>query len=116
MPYITPGRRLELARSLGLLIEDLEAMEAAEGDYNYAITSILLSYKPKTYAEWNGLIGILECCKMELARRGLAKYEDGKARENGDLPGFARNEPETNLTKVAPRATKHSRSGERRRK
>ena len=35
--------------------------------------------------ELNAAIGVLECAKLELYRRVVAMYEDGKIKENGDV-------------------------------
>jgi hypothetical protein len=37
------------------------------------------------YAEINEVVGVLECCKLELYRRLAAPYEDTKIKENGDV-------------------------------
>ena len=58
------------------------------GELNYTITRLLLSQGPRRYADYNALIGVLECCKLELYRRAVAVYEDRKAAESGDIPGY----------------------------
>ena len=37
------------------------------------------------YARFNEMIGVLECCKLELYRRVISNYEDKKMRQNGDV-------------------------------
>jgi hypothetical protein len=59
------------------------------GDFNYLITSLCLSYlnsdAPIKYEDYNSIIGVLECAKLELYRRQVAKYEDTKIKENSDI-------------------------------
>lgn len=84
MPYITPERRLELARHGPNEIEN-------EGELNYAIHDLIERYllKKKTdYATCNGIIGVLECAKLEFYRRLVAPYEDSKIALNGDVPVY----------------------------
>lgn len=57
------------------------------GQLNYIITKILLSTNPKRYRDYNALIGVLECVKLELYRRQISIYEDRKIEENGDVYG-----------------------------
>ena len=62
-------------------------MPATAGELNYFITKLCLFFagdKPN-YAKYNEIIGVLECCKLEFYRRVLAKYEDTKIKENGDI-------------------------------
>ena len=61
--------------------------ETVAGDLNYIITMILskaLGENPN-YARLNEIMGVLECCKLEMYRRKVAKYEDQKISENGDV-------------------------------
>jgi hypothetical protein len=37
------------------------------------------------YDNFNEVIGVLECMKLELYRRMIAPYEDTKCKENGDV-------------------------------
>jgi hypothetical protein len=58
------------------------------GDLNYAITTIVQTYmkeKGEKYQHYNDVIGALEGCKLELYRRHIARYEDIKIAENGDV-------------------------------
>jgi hypothetical protein len=41
--------------------------------------------KPKTYTEYNALVGVLECVKQEFYRRAVSSYEDKKKEGNGDV-------------------------------
>ena len=60
---------------------------AHEGDLNYAITQLVLRYLPANprYADYNTVVGVLESAKLEFYRRAVAKYEDQKAFDNGDV-------------------------------
>lgn len=85
MPYIRGRRRIELDR---LLRELYEVTDLSVRELNYVITRLLLKYMEhanECYAAYNGLVGVLECCKMELYRRLIATYEDEKMEENGDV-------------------------------
>ena len=73
MPYIDQTRR--------------GAAPMTAGELNYAITRLILDYlgeSPK-YADYNAVVGVLECVKLELYRRKIVPYEDGKMQENGDV-------------------------------
>ena len=84
MPYIKDKDRVKFQ---GPAIEIANLAECA-GDLNYAITIIMHSYLKKkslNYANLNELIGMMECCKLELYRKVASPYEDIKATENGDI-------------------------------
>lgn len=66
------------------LLSDLSSITHA-GFLNWAITKILLATQPKRYEDFNKLIGVLECCKLEFYRRAVAVYEDKKIKDNGDV-------------------------------
>ena len=55
------------------------------GVLNYVLTKILLETEPKRYKDFNELVGVLECCKLEFYRRAVAPYEGKKIVENGDV-------------------------------
>ena len=81
MPYIKEIDRYALNRALPInILNDLSA-----GDLNYFITKLLLKQKPRNYEDYNRLIGVLECVKLELYRRAIVSYEDKKIKENGDV-------------------------------
>jgi hypothetical protein len=74
-PYITP------------LITSLQKVpiEQQDGILNYIVTRILHDiYKP-SYVNYNRSCGVLQCILMEWYRRCVAKYEDTKIKENGDI-------------------------------
>jgi hypothetical protein len=84
MPYIKQadrGRFIDPAK-------DIATKAECAGDLNYAITAICHFYLKKKgikYANVNEVIGMLDCCKMELYRKVGAPYEDVKIAENGDV-------------------------------
>ncbi len=82
MPYIIPEIRNGLDPQINLL-----GTFTMMGDLNYAITKLCLNCHPKGYTDYNALIGVLECVKLELYRRAVAPYEDTKKEENGDVYG-----------------------------
>ena len=92
MPYIQQGIRTGLEVEINQLTRAIAARDgqvSKAGIVNYTITSILMRvYNPGRYSEWNEVIGILECVKQELYRRGVAVYEDRKIKEKGDLDLF----------------------------
>jgi len=83
MPYITQPARERLDKEIAALASRIQS----SGELNYAITRLLLATTPQTYSDYNALVGVLECAKLELYRRAVAKYEDGKALTNGDVYG-----------------------------
>jgi len=48
---------------------------------------LCLDYLPPkpSYSDYNALVGVLECAKLEFYRRAVAAYEDKKIKENGDV-------------------------------
>jgi len=90
-PYIEEERRD--------IIEVRECKNA--GELNYFLTTSILFYlsnlnynklvKSKkvsavnNYADYNEVIGVLECVKQELYRKVISKYEDKKEKENGTV-------------------------------
>jgi hypothetical protein len=81
MPYVKRSERPRL---------DGGGQPATPGDLNYLITRQVDAYlarKGVNYANLNEAIGVLECAKLELYRRIVARYEDRKIDdpENGDV-------------------------------
>lgn len=67
------------------LINDIDHQEK-DGLLNYIFTSLLdKCYPNPNYHRSNEMIGILECCKLEMYRKSVAPYEDLKIRENGEV-------------------------------
>lgn len=60
-----------------------------EGDLNYRIHELIEIYlngqKKLGYAQYNTVVGVLECVKQEFYRRAVSTYEDRKLVENGDI-------------------------------
>ena len=77
MPYIPRHTRLRLANK--------DAQPSNIGELNYMLTRELLHWigEEESYAKYNEAIGLLECMKMEMYRKRVAKYEDKKEKENG---------------------------------
>lgn len=100
MPYIKNEERASLDVEIKQLSEKLaqrysSTLDGFAGRLNYTITKIVLEYFESrksiqgntkiNYADWNEVIGALECCKFELYRRLIAPYEDEKIQQNGDV-------------------------------
>lgn len=83
MPYIKPDEREELDPVVAKLLSRLGTV----GELNYVITKLCLGFanREMRYHNLNAVVGVLECAKLELYRRLVAKYEDEKAKENGDV-------------------------------
>ena len=83
MPYIKQDRRKDLDQAV---VDLVFLMNKDHGECNYVVTRLLdLLMQPKNYADINGIIGVLECAKLEFYRRAAAPYEDQKIIENGDV-------------------------------
>ncbi len=87
MPYIKKEARTPYDPHIETMTRLLKANGAAAGEINYVFSRIVkgLFESNRSYTEANKLIGVLECVKQELYRRGVAVYEDEKIRENGDI-------------------------------
>ncbi len=89
MPYVnkaTRDRYEELVAPLALMLG-----HDADGALNYVVTRLCLGRlsgavkgTPR-YADFNAVMGVLECVKQELYRRAVVPYEDEKIAENGDV-------------------------------
>jgi hypothetical protein len=80
MPYIKDYQRKELAQS--------PICPRNAGELNYMLTmsfQMYLEEHGESYQTYNDIFGVIECCKQELYRRKVAKYEDKKIKENGDV-------------------------------
>ena len=93
MPYIKQEDREKLNIYINNIVAILqENPDKIEGNLNYVITKItkdlfrslklglLINYK-----NMNGIIGALECVKLEFYRRCLVPYENSKIQSNGDV-------------------------------
>jgi len=93
MPYIKSEERVpynDLVDKLSELVKDYGEQHAATygGQLNYIITTLLLKTYADTlpnYSDYNEIIGVLECAKLEMYRRQTAPYEDVKIEENGNV-------------------------------
>lgn len=83
MPYIDKPARRALDPHIAALAAAL--LGKKDGEVNYAITTLLNSLYFDSYARFNAAIGVLECVKLELYRRAVARYEDQKKQEHGDV-------------------------------
>lgn len=88
MPYI----KQELRKDVDSYIDELNKLlmyideDKIDGVINYIITKIIKKqYDIGRYQQYNSAIGVLECAKLEFMRRTVAKYEDQKIAENGDI-------------------------------
>lgn len=82
MPYIKEEDR---ERFLAATSTDAAA---TPGELNYVLTTLCIEYLDRFnegYSKYNEVIGVLECCKLEMYRRAVAPYEDKKIIENGDV-------------------------------
>jgi hypothetical protein len=79
MQYIKPEDRK--------LLDEIP-MPVTPGELNYLITRICCDYLVTgkiSYKVLNDVIGALECAKLELYRRVVVPYEQGKLDKNGDV-------------------------------
>lgn len=82
MPYIKQEQRDQISPAV------VNFCPENAGDLNYVITVMIDNYirtYGENYANYNEMIGALECCKLEYYRRGISPYEDEKIKENGDV-------------------------------
>ena len=81
MPYINPIKRAQMVA--------MDVRPAQPGELNYALSSIVDRYLSDCggakYGNYNDVIGVLECMKLELYRRFIGPYEDEKLVENGEV-------------------------------
>jgi hypothetical protein len=100
MPYIKQTDRERYEAGLSALfdafreVERWETSSAFPGHLNYVITTLIKTVYDNMvvandskmgYSEYNEIIGMLECCKMELYSRVVRPYEEKKKLENGDV-------------------------------
>jgi hypothetical protein len=100
MPYIKQVDRKRYNETIQELSNKLQ--QAADeqsaacwpGHLNYILTTLIATtykqYAVKngtslTYSDYNEIIGMLECCKLEIYRQRVAEYENEKIKENGDV-------------------------------
>lgn len=71
-----------------------ETTAAFPGHLNYVITTLIKKAYAKAaeldgfqlcYNDYNEIVGMLECAKLEFYRRQISPYEDKKIEKNGDV-------------------------------
>jgi len=83
MPYILPDDRPKYDTLLKLMPQFKTV-----GELNYFISNLCQQYieeNGESYTNYNALVGVLECIKLELYRRKISIYEDKKLSQNGDV-------------------------------
>ena len=79
MPYITPSFRKALTPTV---------RPTGPCELNFVLTAVCNEYLQRcgiSYNAVNDVIGSLECAKLEMYRRRVALYEDGRMKEYGDV-------------------------------
>ena len=96
MPYIKQKIRDKVDEKIEPLANSINAAAklyetSKDGIMNYTITKLIGEvYGPienLKYTDFNEIIGVLECCKLEFYRKQCAPYEDIKLKENGTVLG-----------------------------
>lgn len=85
MPYI-PSK--ELRKKIDEIVKSADLYVRSDGSLNYFLTKLFLQRVKNTgmsYSLAKSFIGEIECFKLELYRRHVGKYEDGKIEINGDV-------------------------------
>lgn len=79
MPYVNQNARIALNRASGEPVN--------VGELTYVLYRECLRYlgREPRYADFAEVLGALEATKLELYRRQIAPYEDGKLDLNGDV-------------------------------
>lgn len=87
MPYIPKVEREKYDDWIRELSDTLSILKFynVSGHLNYIITKLLINTVPIRYDNYNTLIGILECVKLELYRRRVVPYENAKIEQNSDV-------------------------------
>lgn len=99
MPYIDPKRREKIYFFSPGYYSQLDPPEdeicfidatsvETVGELNYAITKLIAYYLENTghrYEYFNGVVGVLECAKMEMYSQLVRPYEEEKKEENGNV-------------------------------
>ena len=87
MPYIVEDLRDKIDPHVKELVKELNCA----GDFNYTIFKLMFLYLDGgkvRYQHLNDMVGMLECCKLELYRRLIGPYEDQAIAKNGDVTGL----------------------------
>ena len=79
MPYITDNFRQQLNNEIDLIAEKIKKIhkdnpnQTRDGLLNYSLTRMINNiYSDSRYHDFNEIIGMLECCKIEYYRKKLA--------------------------------------------
>lgn len=85
MPYVNKDTKERFKK----LVDEINSTPIyLPGELNYLITEIcqryLYRHSDYGYVDINGVVGALDCCKMEFYRRIGCPFEDKKIIENGD--------------------------------
>lgn len=80
IPYITKEARENLYKNP-------DNYPTSAGELNFFISKLVWEYLPDkpSYSDFNEVIGVLECAKLELYRRLVVPYEEQKLHDNGDV-------------------------------
>lgn len=88
MPYIPLEDRDQYQNSINNIVSLIpKDIQKRPGHMNYVISLLIdkvYGYNVR-YSDYNEIVGLLECAKMELYRRKTAPYEDKAIEKNGDL-------------------------------
>jgi hypothetical protein len=80
MPYINKTDRWEIDDSeIGYFVPE------SPGELNYVITRLchrFLDTRGRSYTEFNAVLGVLECAKLELYRRRMKEVREANAATN----------------------------------
>ena len=106
MPYIKRELREKVEPEFKIFKEKINKIIKTDptiraGLMNYLFTSMLDNcYGPlenARYNDYNEIMGMLECCKMEFYRKAIIPYENWKERENGKVLDENHSKSKTNF-------------------
>jgi hypothetical protein len=83
MPYLESHDRRAECDEIVAMMEEIKVQ--ANGDLNYILYKFCLRNVGPGYNYFKNYIGELTECGEEIRRRLLAKYEDDKIKDNGDV-------------------------------
>jgi hypothetical protein len=90
MPYVIQEKRPVLdiiVQAMARVYNTIEPLQGikADGDLNYVLFAFCKRHVKPSYNNYKNYIGELRQCATEIERKLLAKYEDEKIEENGDV-------------------------------
>jgi hypothetical protein len=90
MPYIKKEERVQYENSINEILVHLESLEEndVKGHLNYIIFTIIKRYLTKKglrYFRINDILGVLECCKLEVYLTIAGNYESQAEEKNGPI-------------------------------